>query len=72
MAFINDILIPTNGSLEKHHKQVSKVFQLLMDNNMYTEINKCIFDANGVPLFGFRVIGFGVRMDPVKAEAIVH
>jgi len=33
-AYIDDILIATKGSLEKHHKQVSKVFQLLMDNGM--------------------------------------
>jgi hypothetical protein len=72
MAFINDILIATNGSLENHHYQVSKVLQLLMDNHMYAEINRCIIDAKGVPLFGFHVIGFGLRMDPDKAAAIVH
>lgn len=33
-AYIDDILIATNGSIQKHHNQVSKVFQLLMDNHM--------------------------------------
>jgi hypothetical protein len=45
MVYIDDILIATKGSLEKHHQQVSKVFQLLMDNHMCVEIDKCVFDA---------------------------
>jgi len=45
VACIDDILIATKGSLAKHHKQVSKVFQLLMDNHMCIEIDKCVFNA---------------------------
>jgi hypothetical protein len=43
-TYIDDINIATKGSIKKHHRQVSKVFQLLMDNNMCVEINKCEFD----------------------------
>jgi len=46
--YINDILIATKGSLEKHHRQVSQVFQLPMDNQMCVKIDKCIFDAKEV------------------------
>ena len=55
VVYIDDILIATNGSLQKHHQQVSKVFQLLMDNNMCLEIDKCIFDAREVPFLGLMV-----------------
>ena len=71
MVYIDDILIATKGSLEKHHHQVSKVFQLLMDNHMCVEIDKCIFDAKEVPFLGFIVSGTGLRMDPDQAKAIV-
>jgi len=71
VAYIDDILIATKGSLEKHHKQVSKVFQLLMDNNLCIEIDKCIFDATRTPFLGFIVSGEGLQMDPEKAQAIV-
>jgi len=71
VAYIDDILIATKGSLDKHHKQVSKVFQLLMDNNMCIEIDKCIFDASETTILGFVVSGPGLRMDPEKATAIV-
>jgi len=71
VAYIDDILIATKGSLQKHHRQVSKVFQLLMDNHMYIEIDKCIFDATGTPFLGFIVSGSGLHMDPENARAIV-
>jgi hypothetical protein len=72
VAYIDDILIATKGSMEKHHRQVSKVFQLLTDNHMCVEINKCIFDAKEVPFLGFMVSRSGLRMNPDKAKAIVQ
>jgi len=71
VAYIDDILIATKGSLEKHHRQVSKVFQLLMDNTMCIEIDKCVFDASETAFLGFMVSGSGLRMDPEKAKALV-
>jgi len=72
VAYINDILIATRVSLEKHHEQVSKVFQLLMDDKMCVEIDKCIFDASETTFLGFIVSGSGLKMDPEKARAIVN
>jgi hypothetical protein len=72
VAYIDDILIATKGSMEKHHQQVSKVFQLLKDNHMCVEIDKCIFDAKEVPCLGFMVSRSGLRMNPDKAKAIVQ
>ena len=69
VAYIDNIFIATKGSLAKHHRQVSKVFQLLMDNHMCIEIDKCIFDSTGTPILGFLVSGSGLRMDPEKARA---
>jgi len=34
MAYLDDILIAMNGSMETHHWQVSKVFQMLMEYYM--------------------------------------
>jgi hypothetical protein len=39
---------------------------------MYIEIDKSIFDAKEVPFLGFLVSGFGLRMDPNQAKAIVN
>jgi len=72
VAYIDDILIATKGSLEKHHRQVSKVFQLLMDNHMWVEIDECTFEAKKVPFLGFLVSGTGLPMDFEKAKAIIN
>jgi hypothetical protein len=68
VAFMNDILIATKGSLEKHDSQVSNVFLLLMDNDMCVEIDKCIFEAKQVPFLGLIVSGCGLKMDPEKRK----
>jgi len=70
VAYIDDILIATKGSLEKHHKQVSKVFQLLMDNHTCIEIDKCIFEALETAFLGIMVSGSGLRRDREIARAI--
>jgi len=72
VAYIDNILIPPKGVLEKHHQQVSKVFQLLMNNHMCVEIDKCIFDSKEVAFLEYMVSGSGSKMDPNKAKAIVN
>jgi hypothetical protein len=71
VAFVDNILIATKRSLEKYQRQISKLFQLLMENQMCIEIDKCIFRANELPFLGFLVSGTGLKMDQEKAKAIV-
>jgi len=71
VAYIDDILTATKVSIDKHYQQVGTVFQLLLENNMCVDINKCIFDAKEVPFLGFIVSGVGLSMDPEKSKAIV-
>jgi len=72
VAYVDDILIATKGSLKKYHIQVSKVFQLLMDNHMCIEIDKCVFDVSETTFLGFVVSGTRLRMDSDKGKAIVE
>lgn len=71
VAYIDDNLIATKGSIKKYHHGVGKVFQLLMDNSMCIEIDKCVFDSKEVPFPGCIVSGSGLRMDPEKSKSIV-
>jgi len=59
-AYIDDKLIATRESLDKHHRQVSKVFQLQMDNNICIEIDKCVFDVSKTRFVGFMVSNMGL------------
>jgi hypothetical protein len=71
VAHSDDILIGMKGSLEKHHMQVSSVFQLLMDNHMCIEIDKCIFDAKAALFLGCMFSRSGLRMNSDKPRSIV-
>jgi hypothetical protein len=55
VAYIDDIIIATKGSLEKHRRQFSKVFDLLLENQMCIEIDKCVFEHTAVSFLGFIV-----------------
>jgi len=71
VAYIDDIIIATKGSVEKHRKQVGKVFDLLLENQMCIEIDKCVFEQQEEPFLGFIVSGKTIQMDPAKAQDIV-
>jgi hypothetical protein len=72
VAYIDDILIATTGSLPKHHSQGSIVFQLVMDNPMWIEIDKCVFETMETTFLGFVVNQSGLCMDHEKAKAIIE
>jgi len=44
VAYIDDIIIAMKGSLEKHTRQVGKVFDLFLENQMCVEIDTCVFE----------------------------
>jgi hypothetical protein len=70
VAYINYILIATKGSLQKHHRQVSRVVQLLMDNHRCINRDKCVFDVFKATCLECVVSGAGLRMDPDKTKSI--
>jgi hypothetical protein len=63
VAYIDDILIATKGSLDKNRRHVSKDFQLLMDNNMFLEIDRCVFNVYETTFLCFIVRGKALHMD---------
>lgn len=70
-AYIDDILIYSNGSLADHRKKVKKVLARLRDGGLQIDIDKCEFEATSVKYLGFIVeAGKGIRVDPEKVQAI--
>jgi len=70
-ANIDDILIATMGAIEKHRKQVVKVFDLYFENNLCVQNDTCYCDHTAVALMGFLVNGKSIRIDLKNAQAIV-
>jgi hypothetical protein len=72
VAYMDNIIIATKGSVEKHRRQVGKVFYHSLENQMCVEIDKCVFKQTEPSFLGFSVSGQSVRMDPAKAQGIVN
>src|ERR1700712_2552103 len=70
-AYIDDILIYTNGSRHEHREHVKKVLQRMREAGLQLDISKCKFEVQQVKYLGFIIeAGKGIRMDPEKVAAI--
>lgn len=70
-AYIDDVLIYSDGSLADHRNKVRKVLQRLQEAGLQIDIDKCEFEAKSVKYLGFIVdAGKGIRVDPEKITAV--
>lgn len=70
-AYLDDILIYTDGSQEQHHEHVRRVIKRLQAAELQLELKKCEFDVQRTKYLGFILqAGEGVSMDPDKTKAI--
>lgn len=71
-AYMDDILIYTDGTKEEHEKQVTLVLQRMIDAGLQIDIKKCEFSVKSTKYLGFIVEAEkGIRMDPDKVRAIM-
>jgi predicted aspartyl protease len=70
-AYLDDIIIFTDGSRDLHHEHVRKVLDRLKEAGLQLELKKCEFDVQRTKYLGFIIeAGKGVSMDPEKIAAI--
>jgi hypothetical protein len=73
LAYVDDVLVYTDGSLDIHKEHVRKVLQWLRDAGLQVDIDKCEFEVQSTKYLGFIVkAGRGIQMDPAKVEAIIQ
>ena len=70
LAYIDDILVFTIGSLEQHVKDVQVVFERLSTTKFKTAPKKYEFHKKSVKFLGFIITTDGVRIDPEKTRSI--
>ena len=71
-AYLDDILIFTDGSLHRHREHVRRVLARLREAGLQIDIDKCEFETKSTKYLGFIIeAGKGIRMDPEKVKAIV-
>jgi hypothetical protein len=70
-AYVDDILIYSDGTREEHIGHVKKVLQRLEEAGLRADIDKSEFFVKKTKYLGFIIeVGEGIRMDPRKVQAI--
>ena len=71
-AYIDDILITSNGSYEDHMKKLDEVLQRLEAAGFRANVRKCFFAKDEVEYLGYYLTRKGVQPQPKKVEAILR
>lgn len=70
-AYLDDVLIYTDGSLRQHQDHVRKVLSKLQSAGLHVDIKKCEFEVKSTKYLGFIIdAGKGISIDPDKVKAI--
>ena len=71
VVFIDDILVYSKDAQE-HKQHLRIVLETLRENKLYAKLSKCDFWLKEVSFLGHIVSAEGIRVDPVKIEAVVN
>jgi len=69
IVYLDDILIYSD-TREQHRKDVRNILEALRPSGMKAKPSKCEFHQTETEYLGFIISNEGVKMDPVKTEAI--
>ena len=70
-AYVDDIIIYSNGSIEDHRRKVCEVLSKLQEAGLQCDIKKSEFEQRVVKYLGYIVkAGEGLYIDPEKVKAI--
>jgi hypothetical protein len=70
-AYVDDILVFTDGTRKQHREHIRKVLWKLQEAGLQLDIDKCEFEVKTTKYLGFIVeAGQGLRMDPAKVKAV--
>jgi hypothetical protein len=72
VCYIDDVMIATKGTKKEHHEYVGKILQVLQNNELVVEIDKCEFDQQEAEFLGFLVSEEGLKMAPSRCIAITN
>ena len=71
VVFIDDILMYSKDAQEhEHHLRI--VLQILRENQLFAKLSKCDFWLKEVSCLGHIIFAEGIRVDPVKIEAVMN
>ena len=71
VVFIDDILVYSKDAQE-HEQHLRIVMETLREKKLYVKLSKCYFWLKNVSFIGRIVSAEGIRVDPIKIEAVVN
>eukprot|EP00056_Hartaetosiga_gracilis_P006160 m.93676 g.93676 ORF g.93676 m.93676 type:complete len:1457 (-) comp12394_c0_seq2:310-4680(-) len=71
-AYLDDICIHTNGSLEDHLAEVRRVLQTLQDNGLHISKSKCEVGVREVAWIGYHLSSKGAKPIPDRIPPILQ
>jgi Reverse transcriptase (RNA-dependent DNA polymerase)/RNase H-like domain found in reverse transcriptase/Integrase zinc binding domain/Chromo (CHRromatin Organisation MOdifier) domain/gag-polyprotein putative aspartyl protease len=71
IAYMDDVLVYTTGTLDEHIQHVRKVLKSLHEHELYVKLEKCEFHVQETKFLGFIISPDGVAMDPDRIKTIV-
>ena len=72
LAYLDDVLIVSFGSLEKHNELVEKVLKRLFDERFSLGLHKCEFSVHEIEWLGFTIDREGARPVRSKIEDVLN
>ena len=70
IAYLDDILIYTKGTLKKHIQEVKKVFKALQETDIRLQPDKCKFHVKTIKSLGSIITTDRIQIDNEKVKAI--
>ena len=70
-AYLDDVLVYTNGTLDEHREHVKKVLAKLWEYRLLIQTAKCEFHKTETEFLGFVISRNGIAIDLKKVEAIL-
>ena len=71
IAYMDDVLVYSDGTLEEHIQHVRKVLERLKECGLYVKLEKCEFHTQETRFLGFIISPEGIAMDPDRIATIV-
>ena len=69
-AFLDDIIIITKGTIEKHEEEIDKTLNRLNEENLAISLHKCEFGLNEITWLGYKINAEGIKPTKRKTDAI--
>ena len=70
-AFLDNIIIITKGTIEKHEEEIDKTLNRLNEENLAINLHKCEFGLNEIIWLGYKINAEGIKPTKRKTDAII-